>query len=309
MTIADKIKYFRKQNNLTLLDLSKILNVSHEELFKYERDLLTPNIEIISKIASYLNISTEDFILNYGTDKGEKTAKHKIERTLAKIFMILSYSSIFFGLVLWLVVENDPFQTKYLWVFLLMLPFPIISFVFSVLSFRYKDRFVPGMISGIIMSVFYIIIGGFAGIPLALESDEIFVENMQYLDDIEKSGYVNVDFPELGKASVYDEDSIITDNGYLIRHSSIYVYFEEGEELKQFETLIENCWHQNPTREMNLLFDVYTNEDKYFYLHNITNDSQTIELDAKYDINFLFYTYEADSNYLSISYYTLLKKA
>ena len=244
MTIADKIKYFRKQNNLTLLDLSKILNVSPEELLKYERDLLTPNIEIINKITSYLNISTEDFILNYGTDKGEKTVKHKIERTLAKIFMILSYLSMIFGCVLWVVVENDPFQTKYLWVFLLMLPFPIISFVFSVLSFRYKDKFVPGMISGIIMSIFYIIIGGFAGIPLALQSDEIFVENMQYLDDIEKSGYVNVDFPELGKAKVYDEDSTITDNVYLIRNSSINVYFEEGEELKQFETLIENCWHQ-----------------------------------------------------------------
>ena len=49
---------------------------------------------------------------------------------------------------------------------------------------RYKDKFVSGMVSGIIMSVFHIALGAI-GIPLAMQNDDIYIQNMEYLNELE----------------------------------------------------------------------------------------------------------------------------
>ena len=300
MTIADKIKYFRKQNNLTLLDLSQILNVSTEELLKYESNLLIPDIEIVNKIASYLNISSEEFVLNYGVTKNEKTAKFKVERTFAIIFMLLSYLSVIFGLAIFSIVENDPFQVKHMWVFLLMLPFPITSFVLSILSFRYKDKFVSGMVSGIIMSVFHIALGAI-GIPLAMQNDDIYIQNMEYLNELEYLEYTNIDFPEMGKANYTSYEDSIYKNA-LNRNWYLEVYFDECEKLDDFEYQVKELWNNGIVREVYLLSLNYSSnlDYTYYYLYNITDNSNTINLSASYDIKFIFYEYNNSSNCLRI---------
>ena len=305
MTIAEKIKYFRKQNNLTLLDLSQILNVSTEELLKYESNLLIPDIEIVNKIASYLNISSEEFVLNYGVTKNEKTAKFKVERTFAIIFMLLSYLSVIFGLAIFSIVENDPFQVKHMWVFLLMLPFPITSFVLSILSFRYKDKFVSGMVSGIIMSVFHIALGAI-GIPLAMQNDDIYIQNMEYLNELEYLEYTNIDFPEMGKANYTSYEDSIYKNA-LNRNWYLEVYFDECEKLDDFEYQVKELWNNGIAREVYLLSLNYSSnlDYTYFYLYNITDNSNTINLSARYDIDFIFYEYDINNNCLRVKSYNL----
>lgn len=61
MTIGEKIKYYREINDLTQDDVAKFLNVSPQNIYKYEKGIIT-NIPLdkIALMADLFNISPND---------------------------------------------------------------------------------------------------------------------------------------------------------------------------------------------------------------------------------------------------------
>ncbi len=57
-----RLKELRNQNNLTQLELSKILDVSKSNISKYESGDVEPNIELIHKMSNYFDVTT-DYLL------------------------------------------------------------------------------------------------------------------------------------------------------------------------------------------------------------------------------------------------------
>ncbi|MDS0525013.1 helix-turn-helix domain-containing protein [Clostridium sp. SHJSY1] len=62
ITLSDRLKELRKENNMTQSDLGKILGVGKTTISMYENGNSTPNDEIKLKIVEYFNISL-DYLL------------------------------------------------------------------------------------------------------------------------------------------------------------------------------------------------------------------------------------------------------
>lgn len=73
MSIGKKIKELRLKNEKTQLDLSKILDVTYQTIYKYEKDIAVPPPESLAKLAEYFKV-TVDFLLDR-----ESNIKNRIE--------------------------------------------------------------------------------------------------------------------------------------------------------------------------------------------------------------------------------------
>lgn len=87
MTIADKIKYLRKENNMTQEDLANKLNVSRQTISKWETNTAIPDADNIVAISKLFNITTDE-LLNY-----------KIETMKKKKQFILDMAVLLFGII------------------------------------------------------------------------------------------------------------------------------------------------------------------------------------------------------------------
>lgn len=68
MTIADKIKKLRKDNNMTQEDLAEKLNVSRQTISKWETNIVIPDANNIVSICKLFNITTDE-LLDYKIDQ------------------------------------------------------------------------------------------------------------------------------------------------------------------------------------------------------------------------------------------------
>ena len=75
--MKNRIKELRIKNNLSISDLAKLVEVDEEELFYYENDEVTMNVENVIRIADYFNV-TLDYMF------GREAKKPEIE----KIYML-----------------------------------------------------------------------------------------------------------------------------------------------------------------------------------------------------------------------------
>ncbi len=65
MNIGERIKLFRKKANLTQKELGEKINVTGTTITRYEKNLRTPDIETLKKIAKALNISLNTLLASF----------------------------------------------------------------------------------------------------------------------------------------------------------------------------------------------------------------------------------------------------
>lgn len=70
-TLGDRLRELRSEINLEQKELAKILNVHKGTVSNWENDKRSPDKEMISKIASYFDVTT-DYLLCRTNDKGNK---------------------------------------------------------------------------------------------------------------------------------------------------------------------------------------------------------------------------------------------
>ncbi len=67
ITIAEKIKEYRKKNNLTQGEFGKLLGVSAQAVYKWEQNICYPDIVLLPFFAQILECSIDDL---FGFDLG-----------------------------------------------------------------------------------------------------------------------------------------------------------------------------------------------------------------------------------------------
>lgn len=87
MTIAEKIKKLRKDNNMTQEDLAEKLNVSRQTISKWETNIAIPDANNIVAISKFFNITTEE-LLDY-----------KVETVQKKKQFLLDMAVLLFGII------------------------------------------------------------------------------------------------------------------------------------------------------------------------------------------------------------------
>lgn len=74
MTLAEKIRNLRKQNNITQEALAEEMNVSRQTISKWENGTTIPDVNNICELARFFQVTT-DFLLNYNDHQTEKKIK------------------------------------------------------------------------------------------------------------------------------------------------------------------------------------------------------------------------------------------
>jgi transcriptional regulator with XRE-family HTH domain len=72
---GDNLKEIREEKGFTQSDLANLVEVHVVQLSKYERNLASPSVDVVKRIAEALNITTDQLI--YGDAK--QKAKDKIQ--------------------------------------------------------------------------------------------------------------------------------------------------------------------------------------------------------------------------------------
>ena len=69
--IAERIKTYRSENNLSLKEFGKLIGVSAQAVCKWEQNTCYPDIIFLPNLARILNCTTDDFFELYGGDANE----------------------------------------------------------------------------------------------------------------------------------------------------------------------------------------------------------------------------------------------
>jgi len=95
MTLGEHILILRKKHNLSQSALGKLVDTSGDIIGRYERDIMTPSIEVIMKIADALNVSI-DFLVGKTTLELDTNVLKRVEEVSKlngeekeKIFMVI----------------------------------------------------------------------------------------------------------------------------------------------------------------------------------------------------------------------------
>lgn len=62
MTFNQRLKELRNENNLTQLQLAKMINLSKSNISKYEAGFIEPNLETVKLIAKIFSVSADDLL-------------------------------------------------------------------------------------------------------------------------------------------------------------------------------------------------------------------------------------------------------
>lgn len=127
--IGDNINYYRKQFNMTQLELSEQLNYSDKSISKWERKEGVPDIYVISELADFFGVSIDDFV-----------KKKKVPTKHFKKKQLIAY---FYALIIWLIMgvtygTLKLFEVNYTSWHLFIYALPISSLVLFVFNLVYK---------------------------------------------------------------------------------------------------------------------------------------------------------------------------
>lgn len=75
MTIGEHIMLLRKQKGLSQADLGKKIGTSGDIIGRYERNIMTPSIEVIIKIADILEVSIDYLVGKTNLELDSSTLK------------------------------------------------------------------------------------------------------------------------------------------------------------------------------------------------------------------------------------------
>ncbi len=78
MTIGEHTMLLRKQKGLSQSELGKIIGTSGDVIGRYERDVITPSIDVIVKVAEALEVSI-DFLVGKSKMVLDKQAVKRLE--------------------------------------------------------------------------------------------------------------------------------------------------------------------------------------------------------------------------------------
>ena len=70
MTFGQRVAIIRKQKNMKQTELGDLIGTSGDIVSRYEREVISPTIEVAARIASALNVSLDHLVMGHEPEKG-----------------------------------------------------------------------------------------------------------------------------------------------------------------------------------------------------------------------------------------------
>lgn len=174
MDVSEKLRYYRKQNNLTQKELADKLHVSRKTISAWENGRGYPDISSITKLSDIFDISTDDLL------RDNNLLKHYAEQDKqgqrAEIVAKISY---FLDLILTLIAYGHIFKVLNL-DGSIIIPFLIANLILFALSYptenTSKNKFKVIIVSIVLIAALFI---NSIIVPLNTELFELLKTNNQ----------------------------------------------------------------------------------------------------------------------------------
>ena len=88
----NKLKEYRKKNNLTQTQVSKYLNTTHQTYNNYEKNKYEPSIEMLIKIADLFNTSVDNLIRDNENEIDKNNHPRYSDNLIEKIKQLNEYN-------------------------------------------------------------------------------------------------------------------------------------------------------------------------------------------------------------------------
>lgn len=124
--LANNLKRYRKENNLTQQQLAEKLNYSDKSISKWERNEGVPDIIILSRLADLYNVSLNDFL----TDNDKKIKKAN-NRKRNRLISLISFVGVWFvAVVVYMILSLLGLESYVLWkIFIYAIPISMIVLI------------------------------------------------------------------------------------------------------------------------------------------------------------------------------------
>ncbi len=76
MVLAQRLRELRLQNKLTLEEVARGTKVEKSQIFKYEKSLVKPSVEALTKLCQFYGISADYLLFEKPTEIAKKTKIH-----------------------------------------------------------------------------------------------------------------------------------------------------------------------------------------------------------------------------------------
>ena len=81
MDLGNKIKNIRYNNNISQVDMAKVLEINRNYLSRIETNKSLPTAEVLTKLAENFNVSIDSLLgINLDGKEGEKAKQNKIKK-------------------------------------------------------------------------------------------------------------------------------------------------------------------------------------------------------------------------------------
>ena len=140
--IAENIAYYRKQHGDTQADLAEKLNYSDKSVSKWERGDGTPDVFILSKIATLYDITVQDLLRRKKVPRAQ--TKRILITSLAVLLVWLVAAVAFFFLEIFGLLE------RYSW-YVFLYAIPVSGIVAEVFSALWWNRLMQGISCSLII--------------------------------------------------------------------------------------------------------------------------------------------------------------
>ncbi len=131
--IAKNIQYYRKQLNLTQLELSEKLDYSDKSISKWERGEGVPDVFTLNKLAEFFNISVND-LLSVEIKKVKRDS-HKQLKPLLYVLVVWAVFITAYGLIKLFKVNVSNYD---FWLFFIY-PIPLSALIFLIYNLVWKN--------------------------------------------------------------------------------------------------------------------------------------------------------------------------
>jgi transcriptional regulator with XRE-family HTH domain len=74
--LGDKIKALRKENEWSQMDLAARLHIDQSSLSRYERNVCTPNVDVMMILAELLAVEPTQLFLEWEADRNDRSTEN-----------------------------------------------------------------------------------------------------------------------------------------------------------------------------------------------------------------------------------------
>lgn len=181
MTLGEKIKFLRRQFNITQADFADKLYVSRQAVQKWEADLSTPDLDRIKEISQLFNISIDNLLnndlsekelLSLLTKKENKTKKEQEKRSAVdSLILIPAYLGLFVVLGI-----------CYMMIFMVLIMLSTMTIAMPLYGiFSIYNLFTLTEINHILLCISFIIIGLGSFYPILLATKKYYNKLIKFV--------------------------------------------------------------------------------------------------------------------------------